>query len=108
MPTRSEKPNKRNAAMLRQIRIIQESTHNLIPKLPFARVVREILNNNRGSYRITVQCLLALQEATELFLVQLLEDAYRCTAHRDRVTLMPKDIELVRYLRGVSDVANKQ
>ena len=44
--------------------------------------------------------LLALQEATEAFLVSLFEDTGLCAIHAGRVTIMPKDIQLARRLRG--------
>jgi histone H3 len=35
-----------------------------------------------------------------MFLVQLFEDAYLCSLHSNRVTLMPKDISLATRIRG--------
>lgn len=39
-------------------------------------------------------------QAAEAFAVRLLEDAYLCSLHARRVTLFPKDLQLVRRLRG--------
>lgn len=50
--------------------------------------------------RMQSLALEALQEATEMYVVQFLEDAYRCTMHRNQVTLKPSDLTLVRTLRG--------
>jgi len=44
--------------------------------------------------------LLAIQEAAEAYLVNLFEDANLCAIHADRVTLMAKDIQLARRIRG--------
>jgi len=44
--------------------------------------------------------LRALQEATEAYLVHLFEDAYLCTIHAKRVTLMQRDLQLARRIRG--------
>lgn len=44
--------------------------------------------------------MLALQEAAEAHLVGLFEDAYLCTIHAKRVTIMPKDMQLARRIRG--------
>jgi len=70
---------------LREIRKYQKSTDLLIQKLPFARVVREIANDfissvydgTGGSTGLRWQssAILALQEATEAYLVHLFEDA---------------------------------
>ncbi|XP_055623768.1 histone H3-6-like [Toxorhynchites rutilus septentrionalis] len=85
---------------LREIAHLQRSTNLLIPKLPFARLIREVLMSyNDHALRVTPEALMALQESAELYIVQLMEDAYRCTIHRNRVTLMPKDINLALYIR---------
>ncbi len=44
--------------------------------------------------------MMALQEAAEAHLVGLFEDANLCTIHAKRVTLMPKDMQLARRIRG--------
>jgi histone H3/H4 len=53
------------------------TTDLLIQKLPFARLVREVGDRmtRRGDLRWQVDALLALQEATEAYLVHLFEDA---------------------------------
>ena len=42
----------------------------------------------------------ALQEASESYLVSLFEDTNLCAIHAKRVTIMPKDIQLARRIRG--------
>lgn len=61
------------AVALREIRKYQEKTDLLIPKAPFARVVREIAQDIDGftSYRFQASALAALQEATEAHLVRM-------------------------------------
>lgn len=87
--------------MLREIFNHQMSTKHLLPKLSFARVVREILQQNGdGGWKMQSEALEALQEATEMYVVHFMEDAYRCTIHRSQVTLTVKDMLLVRALRG--------
>lgn len=44
--------------------------------------------------------LLALQEATEAYLVNLFHDANLCAIHAKRVTIQQKDIQLARRLRA--------
>jgi len=88
---------------LREIRYFQSTHHMLIRRAPFARLVREILLAFSSKYRIfrfQSNALLALQEATEAFIVRLMEDGNTATIHAGRVTLMPKDLELVRRLRA--------
>ncbi|PSC76460.1 histone H3 [Micractinium conductrix] len=86
---------------LREIRKYQRRTDLLIRKLPFSRLVREITNNVAPEpFRWTAEGLLALQEATEDFIVHLLEDCNLCAIHAKRVTIMPKDMQLARRIRG--------
>lgn len=44
--------------------------------------------------------MLALQEAAEAHLVGLFEDCMLCAIHGKRVTIMPKDMQLSRRIRG--------
>ena len=41
-----------------------------------------------------------LEEASEAYLVGLFEDTNLCAIHAKRVTIMPKDIQLARRIRG--------
>ena len=85
---------------LREIRRYQKSTDLLIRKLPFQRLVREIAQDFKTGYRFQSTAILAIQEAAEAYLVGLFEDSYLCSIHAKRVTLMPKDIQLARRIRG--------
>lgn len=93
-------PQKTQVAALKEIARLRRTTEPVIPKLPFARLIREILlEYSHRELRITSESLQCLQESAEIFAVQLMEDAYRCTLHRDRLTLMPKDMKLAMMLR---------
>lgn len=93
------KPRNRHG-WLKEIKTMQSSHHLLIPKLPFARNVREIMQSmSVQPYRITPEALMALQEATEAYLVFFIEDAFRLALHAKRVTLMNRDMQLVAFLR---------
>ena len=85
---------------LREIRKFQKSTELLIRKLPFQRLVREIATDYKSDLRFHSQAVLALQEASEAYLVGLFEDTNLCAIHAKRVTIMPKDIQLARRIRG--------
>jgi histone H3/H4 len=104
---------------LREIRQYQKTTNLLIRKLPFARLVvdvkvqvKEVANDITGLWigtdplRWQSHAILALQEATEAFMIHLFEDAYKvlirnlCAIHAKRVTIMQKDIQLARRIRG--------
>ncbi|GAX11441.1 hypothetical protein FisN_22Lh125 [Fistulifera solaris] len=96
--TRRMRPGER---ALREIRKFQGSTDLLLRRLPFARLVREIQQGmSRTAYRWQGTAILALQEAAEAHLVGLFEDANHCAIHGKRVTIMPKDMQLARRIRG--------
>ena len=84
----------------REIRQYQKSTELLIRKLPFQRLVREIAQDFKPSARFQSGAIMALQEASEAYLVSLLEDANLCAIHAKRVMIMCKDIHLARCIRG--------
>ena len=87
---------------LREIRRYQKSTDLpvLIRKLPFKRLVREIAQDFKTDLRFQSSAVLALQEAAEAYLVGLFEDTNLAAIHAKRVTIMPKDIQLARRIRG--------
>ncbi|XP_014827620.1 PREDICTED: uncharacterized protein LOC106906734 [Poecilia mexicana] len=77
-----------------------KSTELLIRKLPFQRLVREIAQDFKTDLRFQSSAVMALQEASEAYLVGLFEDTNLCAIHAKRVTIMPKDIQLARRIRG--------
>ncbi len=85
---------------LREIRHYQKSTELLIRKLPFQRLVRELAQECKADLRFQGSAILALQEAAEAYLVGIFEDTNLCAIHAKRVTIMPKDIQLARRIRG--------
>eukprot|EP01138_Halocafeteria_seosinensis_P001538 gb/GECG01001576.1/.p1 GENE.gb/GECG01001576.1/~~gb/GECG01001576.1/.p1 ORF type:complete len:146 (+),score=9.72 gb/GECG01001576.1/:1-438(+) len=91
---------------LQNIRKYQRSTNLLLQKLPFARVVREVCDDfTNRTFRWQADALLALQEAAEGYLVGLFEDSNLCAIHAKRVTIMVRDMQLARRIRGLSDPA---
>ena len=85
---------------LREIRKYQKSTELLIRKLPFQRLVREVAQDYKSDLRFQSSAVLAVQEACESYLVSLFEDTNLCAIHAKRVTIMPKDMQLARRIRG--------
>lgn len=72
----------------------------LIRKLPFQKLVRELAQQFKTDLRFQSTALLALQEASEAYLVDLFGDTNLCAMHAKRSTIMVKDIRLARRLRG--------
>ena len=88
---------------LREIRRYQKSTDLLIRKAPFCRLTKEImlgLDKKNTDKRMAGTAILAIQEAAESYLVGLNEDTNLCAIHAKRVTIMPKDMQLARRIRG--------
>ena len=102
MQGRLVKPHRYRAgtAALKDIRHFQKTTALLIRKLPFQRLVREIAQDYKTDLRFQSAAVLCLQEAAEAYLVGLFEDTNLCAIHAKRVTIMPKDIQLARRIRG--------
>lgn len=85
---------------LREIRRFQKSTDLLIRKMPFQRLVKEIAQDFNMELRFQSAAIGALQEASEAYLTGLFEDTNLCAIHAKRVTIMPKDMQLARRIRG--------
>ena len=101
-PAAPKKPHRYRpgTVALREIRRFQKSTELLIRRLPFQRLVREIAQDLKGQVNFTSGAILALQEVAEAYLVGLFEDTNLCAIHAKRITIMPKDIQLARHIRG--------
>ncbi|CAL8331517.1 unnamed protein product [Arctogadus glacialis] len=95
-----KKPHRYRPGTVAQIRRYQKSTELLIRKLPFQRLVSEIAQDFKTDLRFQSSTVMALQEASEAYLVGLFEDTNLCAIHAKRVTIMPKDIQLARRIRG--------
>ena len=85
---------------LREIKKYQKTVELLIKKHPFQKLVREIADDFKTDLRFQGSAMLALQEGTEAYIIGLLDDANLCAIHSKRVTIMPRDIQLARRLRG--------
>lgn len=90
---------------LREIRRFQKNDKLLLRKLPFQRLVRELALQfttlaDNAQFRWQGSAILALQEASESYLVSVFDDTNLCAIHAKRVTIEPKDMKLARRLRG--------
>ena len=91
-----------------EIQKYQKTTDLLIRKAPFARLVREIcLDKKVCSWGAEIQwqsnAIMALQEASEAYLVKLFEDSNLAAIHAHRVTIQPKNIHLVQRITEETD-----
>ncbi|KAH9516662.1 uncharacterized protein LOC124498411 [Dermatophagoides farinae] len=118
-PRKSLTPKKRHSDSLRkrrdknralkEIKFYQKTTCLLIQKLPFMRLVKDILEDLRPQigYRWKETALLALQEMAENYLISLFEDSNIVASNSKRITIKVEDMQLVRRIRGLSDICNR-
>ena len=87
---------------LREIRKYQKSSELLIRKIPFQRLVREVVASvyPKENYRFQSTALLALQEASEDYLVRMFSQVNDLAIHGKRVTIKPKDIHIWGRITG--------
>jgi histone H3 len=83
-----------------EIRKYQKNMDLLMRKAPFQHLVREIACDIKSDLQMQSTALLALQEAAEAYLVGLFNNTNECALHAKRVTIMPKDMQLARHIRG--------
>lgn len=84
----------------REIKKAKDSTKLLIPKQAFQRLVREIAFNVMPDLRMQSTALEAIQDVTEAYVVQVMEDTRECTEHAGRQTITSRDMRLVMRLRN--------
>jgi histone H3-like centromeric protein A len=103
LPRKAKRRYRPGTIALKEIRRYQKDHSLLLRKLPFSRLVREIATQFQPDgvgMRWQSQALLALQEAAEAFVVHLFEDTNLLAIHAKRVTIMAKDMQLARRIRG--------
>ena len=73
-----------------------------ISKKAFSSLVQDVVQTmypNQG-YKFSLRGIAALHVASEDYIIGLFEDSYLCALHAKRITLMKKDMNLARRLRG--------
>jgi len=85
---------------LREIRKIQKTGALLLRKAPFGRIIRAAVSDMKVTARFRKSAIAAVQEAAEAFATSTLEGAVMLQLHRKRKTLVKKDIEYVRRIKG--------
>ena len=107
-PTRRKRRNKPGTVALREIRKYQggkNATELLIRKLPLQRLIREIAEDFKSAHfsegiKFQNGACEAIHNACEDYLVHLYEDTNLNAIHAKRVTILPKDMQLARRVRG--------
>ena len=88
---------------LKEIRWYQKEHGLIFSKIACARLFREICEDQKTGLRWQAAAIMALQEASEDYLVNLFCDCVIEAIHGRRVTVMPKDIHITRRIRGETD-----
>lgn len=97
-PARKPHRWRRGTVALREIRRYQKGTQQLVQKLPFRRLVREVGAMFKPDLRFTADALEAIQEISESYMIQLFRETQGAAIHAERVKITGKDMEYV--LRG--------
>ena len=94
-PTKRKYKFKPGTCALREIRKYQKSTDPILPRAPFSRVVREMIDQYANhATRVQSVALDALRDATEDIATSLFQDGVLCHVHAKRVTLKPVELSL--------------
>lgn len=80
---------------VRDMKRYQKSTELLLRRAPFQRLIREITGNYSVGTRFAASALLALQEATESYMVKMFDHTLALALHAKRVTVFQRDFNLV-------------
>lgn len=89
-----------NSARLSETREMKSRLE--ISKKAFSALVQDVVQTmypNQG-YKFSLRGIAALHVASEDYIIGLFEDSYLCALHAKRITLMKKDMNLARRLRG--------
>jgi histone H3/H4 len=85
---------------LKEISYYQKHVGSLVPKEPFRRLVREVIQDYKADVKISKEAFDLIQEITETYMVSLLEDSLLAAIHSGNIRIRPKDFQLARRLRG--------
>ena len=99
-PIKKKRRYRAGTVALREIKKYQRTTENLIQRLPFKKLVKEILQDYQDGFLVSKEAVSCLQESAEMFLVNLLADTQLAAIHAKRITIKPIDMQFARRLRG--------
>ena len=87
-----------NSRIIREIRAYQRTTHMLIPRAAFKRVVQKIGYDFDPTIRFAKDSYEALQQAAEHEMYKIFEYAQLLAIHGKRQTVTSRDIILYRFI----------
>jgi histone H3 len=87
---------------LREIRKFQKTTNLLIRKAPFQCLVCKLAQKiGKSNLQMQSTAVLALQEATEYFMIDVFSDTNLYAMHCKHVTIKAKDMVLACCIQGI-------
>lgn len=75
----------------------------LVTKKVSQRLCREIGSKTKTRMRIQAETLSTINAGTKAFVIGLVKDAISCATHEKRTTIMARDVQLARRIRGDID-----
>lgn len=92
---------------LKEIQFYQNQTACLIPRRPFIRLCREVLDNHgRKDLKVSASAFAAMQQVGEAIVVLFFELCNKAAIHAKRVTVMPRDSTFVKDFIRTIDPTN--
>jgi histone H3/H4 len=92
---------KRCPPVIKEIKKLQNTTHNLIPKSSLGRLVKEMVQNQNFNFRVTKNAVTLIQGASEDYLIKYLSAANEIAITNDRETITKQDMKLVAKVRDL-------
>jgi histone H3 len=83
----------------RDIKRLSASTHLLLAKRPFQRLIVEISQEFAMGLSFQKQCMESIQESSEAYILEVLKDANFMRKHAGRYTMNESDIRLAVRMR---------
>lgn len=84
---------------LKEIKFFQNTTHRVLLKAPFVRLVREVCLGLKNKHMMwSHEALVCLQEYLEARMVRLFEHTNLAAIHANRVTIFPRDMQFARRI----------
>ena len=93
MPRAPKSSERRDATLERHIKRLQKSTKLLLPRARFYRLVKELTDELKFDLKHEGNAMLALQEASEAYLLEMFQGSLQAAEHAERKTVAPKDIQ---------------
>lgn len=91
--------NKNGSKAMKEIKYLQKTTHMLICKLSFRKVIRSVMLELNKPLKLQKEAVHLLQDVTESYLVGLFADARICCHFGKRKEVTKKDMRLAMYFR---------